>query len=179
MNHVYRPAGFFPLPDGTRVAPVLNPWDANARGLPPAALPGASVAVGEIPGGGSSKPHLHPIVSQVTWVLHGALRVRMKGVGDAKAYELNVAAGAGVLTEPMTFLQLVNEDPGRVAYVLYIVTPAYIHLPGEGGYEDAVVFEQTWEQLAANGFPAGQVGDLEAIRRQRACAVERLRRADG
>jgi hypothetical protein len=174
MNHVFRPAGFFPLPDGTRVAPVLNPWDANARGLPPAALPGASVAVGEIPGGGSSKPHLHPIVSQVTWVLEGTLRIRMKGPHDGGAYELELPAGAGVLTEPMTFLQLVNADTRRIARVLYIVTPAYIHLPGEGGYEDAVVFEQTWEQLVAEGFPAGRVGDLEATRRRRAAALEKL-----
>jgi hypothetical protein len=174
MNRVFRPIQFFPLPDGTRVAPVLNPWDVNARELPGTALPGASLAVGEIPGGGSSKPHLHPIVSQVTWVLEGALVIRMKGLQDAGDYELELPAGAGVLTEPMTFFQLVNADTARVARVLYIVTPAYVYQPGEGGYDDAVVFEQTWEQLAAEGFPAGRVGDLEAVRRRRAAALEKL-----
>jgi hypothetical protein len=172
MNQVFRPAEFFPLPDGTRVAPVLNPWDVNARLLPRDALPGASLAVGEIPGGGISKPHLHPIVSQVMWVLDGALQIRMKGVQDGSAYELHAPAGTGVLTEPMTFLQLVNPDPARIARVLYIVTPAYVYLPGEDGYDDALVFEQTWEQLAAEGFPTDRVGDLDTVRLRRAAAAD-------
>jgi glyoxylate utilization-related uncharacterized protein len=174
MNRVLRPAQFFALPDGTRVAPVLNPWDANACDLGEIPLSGASVAVGEIPSGGSSKPHLHPIVSQVTWVLEGALRIRMKGPQDPSGYELAAPAGSGVLTEPMTFFQLVNADSARTARVLYIVTPAYVYLPGEGGYEDAVALEQSWEQLAAAGFPTNQVGDLQALRRRRAAAVARM-----
>jgi hypothetical protein len=174
MNHVFRPAQFFALSDGTRVAPVLNPLDVNARGLRGTALPGASLAVGEIAGGGRSKPHLHPIVSQATWVLEGSLRIRTKGGRDTGGYELEVPAGAGVLTEPMTFLQLINADTACVARVLYLVTPAYIYLPGEDGYDDAVVFEQTWEQLAAEGFPTDRVGDLQAVRLRRATALEKL-----
>jgi len=179
MDHVFRPARFFPLPDGTRVAPVLSPWDVDARGSGTAALPDASLALGEIPAGGVSKPHLHPLVSQVTWVLDGALRVRMKGLRDAGAYELHVPAGVAVLTEPMTFLQLVNVDTARVAKVLYMVMPAYVYAPGEHGYDDAVVFEQTWEQLAAEGFPTGRVGDVEAVRGRRAFCLQKLETGAG
>jgi hypothetical protein len=177
MNRIFEPTQFFPLPDGTRVAPALNPWDINARDLPWDALPGASLAVGEIPGGCMSKPHLHPIVTQITWVLEGALRVRMKGSQDRQAYELHVAAGSGVLTEPLTFLQFLNPDATSMARVLYIVTPAYIYLPGEEGYDDALVFEQTWEQLAAAGFPLDATGNLDVVRARRARAMARLQAA--
>jgi hypothetical protein len=174
MNRVFEPVQFFPLPDGTRVAPVLNPWDFNARGLPPDALPGASLAVGEIPRGGASKPHLHPLVTQVTWLLEGMLRIRMKGPRDAAPYAIDLAAGQGVLTEPMTFFQLVNPHAAHVARMLYIVTPAYVYLPGENGYDDAVVFEESWEALAAAGFPAARAGSIDAIQARRARALATL-----
>jgi hypothetical protein len=174
MNRVFEPLQFFALPDGTRVAPVLNPWDVNACAPPSESLPGASIAVGEIAGGQASKPHLHPIVTQVTWVVDGALRVRMKGSRDPQPYELNVVAGSGILTEPMTFLQVVNADEARVARVLYVVTPAYVHLPGADGYDDAVVFDLSWEELTAVGFPTGAI-DLAEVARSRAMAVARLR----
>jgi hypothetical protein len=59
--------------------------------------------------------------------------------------------------------------------VLYVVTPAYVYIPGEGGYDDAVVFEQSWEELTAAGFPIGAVDPVEVARTNRVNAVARLR----
>jgi len=82
-----------------------------------------------------------------------------------------------VLTEPMTFLQLVNPDALQAARVLYVVTPAYVYLPGENGYDDAVVFYASWDELARDGFSTLAISDRDAIRRQRASAQDRLRAA--
>jgi hypothetical protein len=174
MQRIFQGKAMFPVADGTLVGPVLNFYDLNERGLPPEVLPGASIATGEIPAGCASKPHLHPVVTQVTWLLAGALRVRMKDPHVVQPYELTLRSGQAVLTEPMTFLQLVNPHRTRVARLLYLVTPAYIHLPGEGGYDDAVVLEQTWEALIQSGFPLPRV-DPDAIRSQRARAQDRVR----
>jgi hypothetical protein len=111
----------------------------------------------------------------VTWVLDGRLRVRMKEPSSADPYELEVGRGAGVLTEPMTFLQLVNPDALQAARVLYVVTPAYVYLPGENGYDDAVVFDASWDHLAREGFPTLAIADPDVIRLQRASAQDRLR----
>jgi mannose-6-phosphate isomerase-like protein (cupin superfamily) len=179
MRRLFEAVQFFPVPDGTRVAPVLNPYDANAHSVRRDGLPGASLAVGELAPGCVSKPHLHPVVSQVTWVLEGAMLVRMKGPGDDQPYELQVSRGQGVLTEPMTFFQLVNPDAIHAARVLYVVSPAYLYLPGVDGYDDAVVFHETWEQLAAERFRARGVNDIETARARRARAMSRIGAADG
>jgi hypothetical protein len=175
MNRLFTAERFFLVPDGTRVAPVFNPLDLNARELPIDLLQGASLALGEIAPGCASQPHLHPIVSQVTWVLEGELLVRMKGPGSGAAYELGVGRGEAVLTEPMTFIQLVNARHDAAARVLYVVTPAYVHAPGADGYDDAVVLSQTWEELAAAGFPLAWAPDPEAAASRRALALERIR----
>jgi hypothetical protein len=174
MKRVLEPDRFHPARDGTRVAPVLNPWDANAHSIALDAFAGASLAVGEILPGHASRPHLHPLVTQLTWVLDGRLHVRMKEPSAPEPYELDVGTGAGVLTEPMTFLQLVNADATRTARVLYVVTPAYVHLPGEDGYDDAVVFDASWDELARGGFSTRVIGDRDLIRRNRASAQDRL-----
>jgi len=174
MQRIFEGKAMFPVADGTLVGPVLNFYDLNERGLPPEALAGASIATGEIPAGWASNPHLHPVVTQVTWLLAGRLRVRMKDPYVVAAYELTLRSGQAVLTEPMTFLQLVNPNPTRVARVLYVVTPAYVHLPGAGGYDDAIVFEQTWEALTHSGFPLPRI-DADEIRWERARAQDRVR----
>jgi hypothetical protein len=175
MKRVLEPCRFFPVRDGTQVASVLNFWDANAQARAVDAFAGASLAVGEIPPLCASRPHLHPLVAQVTWVLDGRLRVRMKEPSSPDPYELEVGRGAGVLTEPMTFLQLVNPDALQAARVLYVVTPAYVYLPGENGYDDAVVFDASWDELARGGFSTLAISDRDAIRLQRARAQDRLR----
>ena len=177
MKRVLEPTQFFALPDGTEVAPVVNPWDLNALGLSLDCLPGTSVAMGRIAAGTATQPHLHPLVTQLTWLLEGRLRVRMKGARDAAPYELDLVAGQGALTEPMTFLQLVNPDAARIARVLYVATPAYVYLPGVDGYDDAVVLEQTWDELAKAGFPTDIAGDLDVTRARRARAMDRIRAA--
>jgi hypothetical protein len=179
MERIFQPTQFFALPDGTEVAPLVNPWDRNASGVPHDCFAGASVALGQIAPGAASSPHLHPLVTQLTWLLEGALRVRMKGERDAAPYELDLTVGQGALTEPMTFLQLVNRDAARPARVLYVVTPAYVYLPGVDGYDDAVVFDRTWDALARAGFPTDAVGRLDAVRARRARAMARMRAPRG
>jgi mannose-6-phosphate isomerase-like protein (cupin superfamily) len=174
MNRLFEAREFSSVADGTRVAPVFNAFDANSPALPPDAFGKASLALGEIRPGAASRPHLHPVVSQVTWVLEGSLLVRMKALSEAQDYELRVAAGQAVLTEPMTLLQLVNADRERTARTLYVVTPAYVSLPGADGYDDAVVLDQDWEFLAQSGFPMPQI-DGDAVKRRRLAALERLR----
>jgi mannose-6-phosphate isomerase-like protein (cupin superfamily) len=179
MRRLFEAVQFFPVPDGTRVAPVLNPYDANAHSVRRDGLPGASLAVGELAPGCVSKPHLHPVVSQVTWVLEGAMLVRMKGPGDDQPYELQVSRGQGVLTEPMTFFQLVNPDPIQPARVLYVVSPAYVHLPEDDGYDDAVVFQETWEHLTARRFRVNGMDEVETARARRVRAMSRFGVPDG
>jgi hypothetical protein len=173
MNRVFEAREFFPVPDGTRVAPVFSPFDINQSGLPPGAFEEASVAVGEIPPGVASRAHLHPVVSQVTLVLEGNLLVRMKGLGETQAYELAVAAGQAVLTEPMTLLQLINPDRQRTVRTLYVVTPAYVSLPGADGYDDAVVLDEDWETLVQARSPAPRI-DVDAVKQRRLAALARL-----
>jgi len=174
MNRVFRVEKMFPIPDDTLIAPVLNAWDVNERTLPISAFPGASMAVGEIRAGSASKVHLAPLVSQVAWVLHGTVRIRMKGPNDARSYTLEVEQAQGVLTEPLTFLQFINPDPVAAAQVLYIVAPAYVY-EGGSGYDDARVFDQSWEELERLGFPLESVGDVAAIADARRSAMERIR----
>jgi hypothetical protein len=101
----------------------------------------------------------------------------MKEPSSPDPYELEVGRGAGVLTEPMTFLQLVNPDALQSARVLYAVTPAYVYLPGENGYDDAVVFDASWDDLAREGFSTLAIADPDVIRLHRARAQDRLRAA--
>jgi hypothetical protein len=183
VNRVLRPLDFLSVADGTRLSCVLNPWDAHSSArpidlpLPIDRLGEMSIAMGEILPAAASKPHLHPIVSQVTWVLDGRLRARMKGPGETDPYELEASAGQAILTEPLTFLQLINADYEAVLRVLYVVTPAFVSLPGADGYDDAIVFDQTWEQLTQSGFHEAERVDTQSVRTQRELAQQRILKA--
>ena len=174
MKRIFQCGPLFPIADGTSVSPVFNPWDINEGSLPLEAFEGASIAVGEIAAGGTSRPHLHPVVSQVTWLLEGALLVRMKNANTAEPYELVLEPGQAVLTEPMALLQLCNRSNARIARVMYAVTPAYVHVPGVDGYDDALVLDQSWESLARLGFQLPDI-DLGTVRSRREAAQASLR----
>ncbi len=149
MNRLFKIPPPLRVPDGTLVSPFLNAWD-NTSGLPVDLLEGFSLAAGTIEPGSQSKIHVMPFVTQVTFVRRGTLIARMKAPRDENSYELTVAADEAVVTEAGAFLQLANES-AQPCEVLYIVSPAYVFELSDGrvSYDDSVVLDETWEQLAA------------------------------
>ncbi len=125
MNHVFEPRGFFTVPDGTDVSPFLNATDMNQTDLPLGALGEMSIAAGRVRPKVHSAVHMHPVVTQVTYVLAGELTVRMKDRGMAAFYDVPLKAGQAVVTRPETLFQLRN-DCNAVAEVLYIASPSYV-----------------------------------------------------
>jgi hypothetical protein len=144
MNHVFRTRNFFQVPDGTLVSPFLNSKDSKSD-LPFDLLDGFSIAAGIILGHRRSKIHIFPLVTQVTFVKTGKLRVKMKTAGDnSKPYCACITPGEGVLTKPGSFFQLINER-SEPCEVLHIVSPAYVY--DEGVYDDSVVLDENWLEL--------------------------------
>jgi hypothetical protein len=172
MNRVFSITAPFRVPDGTWVSPFLNAKDSQSD-LPFDLLDGFSLAAGMIDTNSRSKIHVMPLVTQVTFVTSGSLAVRMKGPDDAEPYLLRLTGGQSVLTEPGVFFQLINEGYERCE-VLYIVSPAYVsEMSAEGAvlYDDAVVLDEGWEDLAATGWRTSR---LMATAEQRADAMRRL-----
>ena len=147
MKKVFEIASPFQIPDGTLVAPFLNSKDCMS-GLPFALLNGFSLAAGIIGPKQSSKIHIMRFVTQVTFVRHGNLQVRMKGPEDDDFYSVSVETEQAVLTEPSTFFQLVNETD-RTCEVLYIVSPAYLFDMTDDKviYDDSLVLDEDWGEL--------------------------------
>ncbi|HYY96037.1 MAG TPA: hypothetical protein VE713_16140 [Pyrinomonadaceae bacterium] len=108
MKQVFGIIEPFRVPDGTLLSPFLNPMDSMG-GLPVDIISGFSLAVGVFEPKASSKIHVMPFVTQVTFVRHGILEVQMKGPHDEEPYRLRAGADQAVLTEAGTFLQLINE----------------------------------------------------------------------
>jgi mannose-6-phosphate isomerase-like protein (cupin superfamily) len=177
MNRLFQIPAPHRVPDGTLVAPFLNSRDSTS-GLPFDLLEGFSLAAGTIEVGSQSKIHVMPFVTQVTFVRRGALTVWMKAVGDEQPYALTVNPDEAVVTERGTFLQLVNTSD-QACEALYIVSPAYVFEFSDGRviYDDSVVLDETWEQLAtANWRTAKALPTLEQ-RRQAEVRLERSRGA--
>jgi mannose-6-phosphate isomerase-like protein (cupin superfamily) len=153
MHRVFQPRGYFEVPDGTEVSPFLNATDVYQDDVPWDALGDLSIASGRIRPRVHSSVHMHPIVTQVTYVVAGSLTVRMKDAEIEEAYELSVQAGSAVITRPGTLFQLLN-DTDAVVDVLYIVSPSYV-FEMEGGelkYDDALIVAPTWEELVAADY---------------------------
>jgi hypothetical protein len=157
MNRRFEIGRPFRVPDGTLVAPFLNPSD-SASGLPSSLLSGFSVAAGTIESRCRSRIQVMPFVTMVTFVLRGHLAVIMKGSRDVEPYRLEVTAEQAVLTEPNTLLQLANET-GQECAVLYIVSPAYVFekVNDEVVFDDSVVMDETWDELDYRGRPLPHV----------------------
>ena len=152
MKHVFRIFKLIPIPDGTYLYPFLNPMDSMSN-LPAGLFSGFSIAAGEIKPKTSSKIHLMPFVTQVTFVRRGILKAQMKGPHDEKPYSLHARTNQAVLTEPGTFLQLINEG-SKPCKLLYILSPAYVfEKSGEQViYDDSVVLEEGWRDLESRGW---------------------------
>jgi mannose-6-phosphate isomerase-like protein (cupin superfamily) len=148
MNQIISPKGFLRVNDGTLVAPFLNCKDVSSA-LPIDFVNGFSIAVGKIEKGTNSKIHIHPVVTQATYVLSGRIDVTMKGRKDPTPYPLTIGKNSAVVTAPYEFFQLRNpydED----CDVLYIVSPDYLFVMENEKviYDDAVVLDYTWDELA-------------------------------
>jgi mannose-6-phosphate isomerase-like protein (cupin superfamily) len=139
-----------PVPDCTLVTPFLNPMDSNS-GLPRDLGATFSLAAGTIEAHGESKIHVHAHVVQVTYVLKGTLKIKLKDPSIEEPYVLALESAQAAVVEPGTFLQLIN--PGDVpASVLYVVGPPYVFEMDDAGsvvYDDAVVLDEDWDQLSS------------------------------
>lgn len=141
MRRIFNIQETFRVCDGTLVSPFLNAKDAMSN-LPFDLLDGFSLAAGEIEPGKTSRIHVMPHVTQVTFVWQGNLEIRMMEPGDDKPYCRELVTGQAALTEPGTFLQFANPSD-KSCHVLYIVSPAYVF---DEAYDDSIYFEYTWDQ---------------------------------
>ena len=144
MKQILRPDGYQRVADGTEVGPLLN----ASKG--PALNADISLATGHIAAGVCSAVHFHPVVTQLTYILAGTLKVWMRDPGADAPYCLAPQQGDSVVTEPGTLLQLHNDSKLPVT-VLYVVTPGYlqhIHTTGAVDFEDAVIAGPSWDALA-------------------------------
>jgi mannose-6-phosphate isomerase-like protein (cupin superfamily) len=176
MNRIYQPRGYFTVPDGTDVSAFLNATDASQDDIAWGALGEMSIASGRIDPKVRSWVHVHPVVTQVTYLVAGTLTVRMKDVSAAEPYDLALQAGQATVAQPWTLFQLRN-DSDIPAEVLYIVSPSYVFEveDGEVRYDDATLVARTWEELAVSNYlvPGLKVSAEEAKAR-RAEAMRRL-----
>jgi hypothetical protein len=176
VKRIFRRGRGTTAPDGTRIYPFLNPADSTSR-LRLALFSGASVALGELPAGKASKIHMHPLVTMIVWVVTGRLSLTLKDRRSNKPYTLRLRAEDGALVLPGTFLQLIAErrTPCRV---LYIVSPAYVFLKARGKilYDDAIVFDKSWDQLARLRWRPATIPKVATMRAARSWALRNLKR---
>jgi mannose-6-phosphate isomerase-like protein (cupin superfamily) len=178
MNRVFEPRGYFRVPDGTDVSAFLNATDATQDDVPWGVLGEMSIAAGRISPGVHSWVHMHPAVTQVTYLAAGQLAIRMKDPSSAEPYELSLRVGQAVVSEPGTLFQLRN-DGEEVADVLYIVSPSYVfEMEGNDVHDDAILVARTWEELASHDAPALKMTSYEA-RARHAESLRRLARRKG
>jgi hypothetical protein len=126
----------------------------------------------------SSKIHLHPFVTQVTYVRSGRLIVWMRGPKDAKPFSLELEGDQACLTEPGVFFQLVN-PAYEPCQVLYIVSPPFVYETGPTGnvvFNDAVVFDGSWEDLARAKYDLHKLAKRLPTAENRQKSAERLSR---
>lgn len=181
MNRVFQPRGYFTVPDGTEVSAFLNATDATQGDVPWGALGQMSLASGVIRPKSHSWVHVHRVVRQVTYLVTGALSVRMKEPGAAQPYELALRPGQAVLTLPHTFFQLRNDGEGA-AEVLYMVSPSYVFEMSGGQivYDDATVVAKSWEDFdSLHADPAGLKDANRDAKVNRSRALRRLKEQKG
>jgi quercetin dioxygenase-like cupin family protein len=174
---VFRPQSFVPAADGTEVCAFLNPHDARSTS---GAHPGGDavgMAAGRLAPGVRSTIHVHPALTQITYVTAGTLTVLMRNPEETGPSRLQVTAGAAALTEPGTLLQLCNETD-RAVEVLYVSTPAYVLETAADGsirYEDALMLGSDWTAQAVRDWGVGAAAQAsrEATSR-RAEAAQRI-----
>jgi hypothetical protein len=175
MQRIFRLTNGFVVPDETIVYPFLNSKDAKSE-IPWGVSNLTSIAVGLIAPLTSSRIHVHPIVTLITWVIQGRLTIKMKEKDNPKPYEVEIGPEQAALIEPSTFLQHINRTD-MVCRVLYIVSPAYVYLPPSEagkGYDDAIVLTHNWETVEQADWMLPELTDLALLESARAKAITRL-----
>lgn len=175
MNQLFKIENSFQVQDGTIVSPFLNAKDAFSS-IPFELLDGFSIAAGEIKPLVNSKIHIHPVVTQVTFVYEGRVTVRMKDFKQKEPYAIQLETGQAVLTKPGTFFQLSNMFE-RTCHVIYIVSPAYVFLMVKDRviYDDALVIDKDWDELA--DIDPSRLYAIDNYQRERARALEEVRKS--
>lgn len=174
MKKIFSVGEGFKVPDGTIVHSVLDPRIASR--CKSEWVDEVSLALGVIPANTTSKIHLHPLVTQATWILSGKLTVKMKDPKVKEPYALDLSQEQSVVTKPGTFFQLINSN-SKECRVLYIVSPAFIFECGDKGevlYNDALVIDENWNELSKNNWKIPQMEDVAAARKKREQSVQRL-----
>lgn len=176
MRRIFMISGGFPVPDGTIVYPFLNTKDSTS-GLPWDLLDGFSLSAGVINPYISSKIHVMPQVTQVTFVLEGQIDIVMKDTESSEPYKLHLAGRQAVITRPGTYFQIVN-DTDRPCLVLYIVSPAYVFdlYDGQVRYDDAVVLDEDWQDLEKINWLPSALNSGWVTAEARQAALDRLGR---
>jgi len=180
MRVVFAPRTYAQVPDGTLVSPFLNPFDNTGATVGPLAHGHLGVAAGRLEPGVASSIHVLPLVTQITWVVRGRLRIVMRAPAEPEPYTLELDAGQAVCTEPGELLQLANDDHDTAVEVLYITSPAYVYEVDRHGavvYDDARVIATTWDEAAGGASVDIAPGELDALRRARDAAISRLQKA--
>lgn len=174
MRQVFRRGRGNIVPDGTRVHPFLNPADST-NNLPLELFSEVSVALGELRARQASKIHMHPLVTMIIWIIRGRLSLRLKDRQSKRPYTLRLRAEDGAVALPGTFVQLLNESRSACR-VLYIVSPAYVFLKlrGKMVYDDAVVCDASWGELARLRWRPATLPSVAAMRAARVRALRRL-----
>jgi hypothetical protein len=176
MKRIFTVRKGIPVPDGTAVFPFFDGLDKEI-GLPWKSQEGFSIAFGKIAPHQASKIHVMPWVTQVTVVLRGLLEAWMKDPDSDSPYALKVVAQEAILTRPGTFLQLINPTDS-ILQVLYIVSPPFVFEADSKGkvlYNDALVFDEGWEELKRmNWFAPQDHPDRWPTAEARRAALDRM-----
>ena len=174
---VFHPGSFVRAGDGTEVSAFLNPYDAQSGSAAHPAGQAMSMAAGRVGPGVRSTIHVHPALTQITYVTAGTLTVLTRAPDESGPSRFQVPAGAATVTEAGALLQLCNEEDQPVE-VLYVTCPAYILETAADGsirYEDALMLGEDWEAPGVCGWDTEAAA--EARRRatsQRAAAAGRM-----
>ncbi len=174
MNRVFSVEEPVLLPDGTLLSEIVGPATFFREQI--AAASDVSVALGLIKSFSASEIHIHPIVSQVTFVVSGKLKVKMKGSVDAQPYIIELQPRQSVLTQAGTFFQLIN-DTASDCEALYIAGPPFVFETDRDGnvlYNDALVLGNDWEALATNKWDYLSSINLADLKNRRAESLKRL-----
>ncbi|NIP15864.1 MAG: hypothetical protein GWM88_14520 [Pseudomonadales bacterium] len=166
---IFQPESFVPAADGTEICAFLNSSDTRSGPLRDPASQAVSVAAGRIGPGVRSAVHVHPVLTQITYVTAGTLTALMRQAGGTEAYRVEVPPGAATRTDCGTLLQLCNETEGTVE-VLYVSAPAYILETAADGsvrYEDALMLGEDWDS------PAVREWNRDAAEKARSRATSR------
>jgi len=176
VHRVFAPQQYARVPDGTLVCPFLNPGDGTSGLTHELADGHLGMAAGRLEPGTASRVHVLPLVTQITWVIRGRLRVLMADLRDTVPYELEVGAGEAACTQPGELLQLVNGSARDAVDVLYVTSPGYLYQTDERDnvvYDDAHVVGASWDEIDEKILARCRGAGIASLRRARAEALER------